>query len=330
MKILFDVEHPFAWAHGGVQVLVENLMKHLKELGVEVDYVKWWDPQQKGDIVSVFCPPTNVLRFAKQKGIKVAAYIFLDGYTSKTRMQLYFRQLLIFILRKKFHHMAGELGWNYQEIADVCIYPSDYDRTLGHQLFGMDPKRSFVILHGVDEKYLNQDIKEGCGSDYLVSVGTIHPRKNTNLLARLAKELKIPILFIGKPYDINEPYYKEFLSLVDDKYVLYRGFLSENEKINYLKDSRGYILLSKQESGCIAVLEAFALKRRVFLPDLPWARAIYDGHAEFGHLNDFNRLKLEIKDFYNSSTGKEPLPVLSWREVAKKYLEAYQSILGSN
>jgi len=331
MKVLFDAKPPFAWAHGGAQVLVEKLMQHLPELGVEVEPLRWWDEKQFGDILCLFYWPNNSILYAKKRGLKIVNYVFLDGFTSKSEMSLLARKLFIKTFRRFFNNYSTELGWNYNKIADAYIYPSNYDKYIGNYLFDAGIEKAQVILHGVDDHYLRQEWNNDRKGDYLISVGTIHERKNSLLLANIARKAKIPIMFLGKPYNLNDLYFKEFMKLVDNKYVLYMGFVEEADKIKYLKDARGFILLSRAESGNIAVLEAFALECPVFLPDLGWARGIYDGYAEFGHLNNLKKLTSQVLAFYNYPKEKDKrFPVLSWKEVTRKYLQVYTEVLENN
>jgi len=327
MKVLFDAKPPFAWAHGGAQVLVEKLMRHLTELGVEIEPLRWWDEKQTGDVLCLFYWPNSSIQYAKKRGLKVVNYVFLDGFTSKSNVSLWGRKILIKVFRSIFNNYATELGWNYNSLADAYIYPSDYDKSIGHFLFGADLSRSHVVLHGVDDRYLVKNDVFSPKGDYLISVGTIHERKNTLLLAEIAKRTKVPVMFLGKPYSSDDPYFQEFAKMVDGKYVIYKGFINETEKIGYLRQARGFILLSKAESGNIAVLEAFASGCPVFLPDLGWARGIYDGYAIFGQLADREKLIAQIRDFYSQADKiKERCPVSSWREVSEKYLEVCKDV----
>ena len=327
MKILFDVEYPFASAHGGEQVLVEGLMTHLPELGVEVEPLKWWDEKQHGDIINMFYLPSNAAKFAKIKGIKIVSYVYLDGYTSKGKKELFGRKLFIKAFNRVFANYATSLGFKYPIIADAYIYPSNPDKLMGNYLFNAELDKSYVISHGIDDKYFiekNLPVR----SNYLISISTIHERKNNVLLGKIAKKLNLPIIFLGKPYGKNDPYYLEFLSLVDNKNVIYKGFVGEAEKIEYLKRARGFILLSKTESFNYATLEAFALGCPAFLPDLGWARGLYDGYAEFGDLKDMSKLQCQIQSFYNcpDRINKKYL-VPTWKEVSQAYLDVYKSIL---
>ncbi|MFA7062326.1 MAG: glycosyltransferase family 4 protein [Pedobacter sp.] len=327
MKILFDVNHSFSYCHGGVQVLVENIMKCLPDYGVKVEPLRWWEKNQSSDILQLFYNTDAATPYAKQNGVKIVNYCFLDGYTSKGRNALALRKYMIMGFQKYLPNYANILGWNYGDIADAYVYPSLNDMNLGTYLFGADKAKSHVILHGVDDKYLEGSGNNEHRADYLVCVSTIHERKNSLLLARIARELQIPVVFIGKPYSEDNGYYREFLTYVDGKYVIYEGFVDEATKISYLKKARGFILLSKSESGCIVVLEALACGCPVFLSDLSWAKSIYDGYAQFGSLSSESVLKNQILSFYNTpKIDDKQFPVLSWQQVTRKYLDVYESL----
>ena len=72
MKVLIDYRLPFALAHGGMQVLIENTSRALSEIGVDNEFLRWWDPQQRGDILHFFGRPSvSYLRLAHQRGLPV-------------------------------------------------------------------------------------------------------------------------------------------------------------------------------------------------------------------------------------------------------------------
>lgn len=338
LKVLFDVQFPYAWVPGGgVQVHVNQLMNALNSLGVETQPLNWWDENQSGDVVSTFNWPTGKYLFAKKRGMKIVSYIFLDEFNTRTKLRRFFDRMHIYITQRFLKGNAFELGWCYPDIADAYIYPSQHDATLGGYLFGAARDKSFVILHGVPDQYFGSPNEPHVCKDYLISAARITESKNTVLLAKIAKEMKVPVLFLGKPLSNryllsdarSDPYFEEFMGLVDQKYVMYEGFIPEEEKIQRLNESRGFILLSKSESGCLAVLEALAARKQVFLPDYSWAREIYAGHATLGDMNDFRKLSRQVQAFYHQAEcGVESIfPVRPWSEVAQKYLQVYESVL---
>ena len=326
MKVLLDVDHSFAWAHGGVQTIAENLLRLLPQFGVEVEPLRWWDAKQNGDLLHTFYMPRGVHLLAKKKGMKIVCNVFLDYLASNGHLELTAKRLFIPAFKKVFRNYARELGWYFGQIADAVIFPSQYEMILGKRLFGVSREKSHVILHGVSQNCLDQgqSIERG---DFLLSLGTIHKRKNSVLLAELARELRIPMVFAGRPY-AEDVYFNEFRSLVDGGHVIYKGFVDEETKLELLRRAKGFISLSLIESGCIAVLEALACGCPVLLPSLPWARSIYKDYATFGYIKNKKKLKRQIDAFYRQPGGNlKPFPILSWKDVVAAYLSVYEIAL---
>ncbi len=327
MKVLFQTNVPFAWAHGGCQVLIENVMKEVSRQCTEVEPLRWWDQEQKGDILQLFCSPREEHLYARKKGLKVVTYCFLDGFTEKGSIALLIRRYVLSFIRRYMYDIALKQGWYIGAISDAVIFPTHYEAILGQKLFGIDSRKIHVIMHGVDARYLSTTPAVGRG-DYLVSIGTIDPRKNTLLLAQSAREARVPVVFVGKPYSDDERYFKEFINLIDNKYVIYKGYVTEEEKYKLLVSSRGFVTLSRFESGCIAVLEALAVGLRVLVPDLPWARGAYNGYVEFVKMSSRRRIISAIKTFYFSHIIKNKyFPVNSWKEVGKQYNDIYKKVI---
>jgi glycosyltransferase involved in cell wall biosynthesis len=327
MKVIVDAQIPFAWAHGGMTILVQEVVAGLRARGVDVDYCRWWDQEQKSDIYLGFGPLTLKHTYARQKGIAVVNYMFLDSFTRRNQIDLWLRAAVIRASLRLARNFVAGLGWDYARIADASVYPSDADAQLARQLFGAPLNRARVILHGVAPAYLAARQGACHDQDYLLSVSTIHPRKNSLLLARLARASRTPVRFVGKPYAENDPYFREFLQLVDGKYVCYEGFIEEERKIELLRNARGFVLFSQQESGCIAVLEAFATGCPVLLPKSRWANPLYAGHATLCSLTRIGQAAAQLRAFYDAPPVRSPFPVQSWPEVAGAYANVCEEVL---
>src|SRR5262249_22789403 len=137
--------------------------------------------------------------------------------------------------------------------------------------------------------------------DYLISVATIAPRKNSVLVARSARIAQVSVLFLGKPYNEDDPYFKEFTELVDGRLIRYTGFVSRDEKHRLLRGARGFVHMSQYESGCIALYEAAAAGLPLLLPTLPWATGVYQ-HArdkQFVPIKSPQFLAAKLRKFYD-------------------------------
>src|SRR5437667_5888698 len=111
MKVLFDVDHAFAWAHGGVQVVVEHLLVALPRLGVEVEAMRWWDSVQTGDVIHTFYKPRGQLEIAKDRGYAIVSNIFLDYLSSNGALELAAKEYFIATFKKLLPNYAKDLGW---------------------------------------------------------------------------------------------------------------------------------------------------------------------------------------------------------------------------
>ena len=332
MKVLFSYPLPFFLAHGGSQTLIEALMRELANLGVKVEPVRWWDENQTGDIIHyVSRPNSNSVRLAHEKNFKVVMTDLLDQTASRSRPRLFLQRMAIRTGRTVARGLAGNLSWGvYQEI-DAMVYAVGHEWEVAKYLFDASPQRGHIIPHGLEDEAIKQLSLPAAEADYLVSVATIHPRKNTLLLAQAARLAKVPIVFLGKPYSPDNDYFLHFKELADGQYVRYPGFVSEAEKYRYLRGARGFALLSQFESGCISVYEAAAAGLPLFLSNLPWAAKSYP-HAKNLQLAELRTAGLIASDlgrFYKQAHRRREttFPVLSWREVAKEYLRLYEKVL---
>src|ERR1700684_2130691 len=59
MKVLFDHPSPFALAHGGFQIQIEETKAALERRGIEVEVVRWWDSRQTGNLIHYFGSPSG-------------------------------------------------------------------------------------------------------------------------------------------------------------------------------------------------------------------------------------------------------------------------------
>lgn len=332
MKVLFEVSVPFWLAHGGSQVVTESLMRELPALGVEVEPARWWDSGQRGDLIHYVERPLALnVRLAHEKGYRVVVTEWLDQTASRAAWKLRGQKLLIQAASRLLGGMTARLGWSVYREADAFVFALENERRVAGYLFGLPAARGHVVGHGLEAEALRSLAEPGPEGDYLLSVATIAPRKNSLLLARAARMAEVPVLFLGKPYAEDSAYFKEFMGLVDGKYVRHGGFVPEAEKHARMRSARGYVHLSQYESGCIAVYEAAAAGLPLLLSDLPWARHGYPPNqgTTFTRPESVEGVARALGEFYaRARRGSAPtFPVESWRGIAGRYLRIYESLL---
>ena len=105
VKVLFDHPNPFLLAHGGFQIQIEQTKKALEANGVEVEWLRWWDDGQKGDLIHYFGRPHSVyIQQAHAKGIKVVMSELLTGLGSRSRVVRKAQRIFMNIARNILPH----------------------------------------------------------------------------------------------------------------------------------------------------------------------------------------------------------------------------------
>lgn len=332
MKVLFSHGLPFFLSHGGVQTFVESLMRELPALGVEVEPERWWDETQRGEIIHFVGRPNAIyIDLAKERGFKIVMTEFLDQTASRGKLALFAQRTAIQLGRKILGPLTARLAWDAYDKVHAMTYAVPHELETAVYLFGAQPTRGHVIPHGLEADAIENLSQAAEQSDYLISVATITSRKNTHLLAAAAKLAKVPVLFVGKPYSEDDPYFLSFREMVDNEYVRYAGFVTSEEKYDLLKRARGFALLSQFESGCFAIFEAAAAGLPLFLSNLPWATKPFRDAKEskFVTLDTPDRIGRQLAAFYSNAhrLSETTFPIFSSREIARRYLAIYEKIL---
>src|SRR5690242_18638533 len=95
MKVLFNYHIPFAFAHGGLQIQIEQTQAALLQSGVVVEPMRWWDETQTGDILHHFTRiPENLVSLAQRKGFKVVMTELLTEQGSRSNSRLRLQKML--------------------------------------------------------------------------------------------------------------------------------------------------------------------------------------------------------------------------------------------
>ncbi len=329
MKVLLEFDTPFSLAHGGMTTLIEALMRELTELGIVVEHFRWWDAQQKGDVIHFFQRPSPMtVVLAKQKNYHLVMTEVIDTFASLPMTQLLIHRAAYNMLMR-FIPTLRENRALYKEI-DAVVYINRHELETAMRVYGLEAAKGHVIGVGLEPEVLAELASPAAKGDYLISLGTICERKNSILLAKAARIARVPVLFVGGPLAEHDPYYQSFIAHVDQNYVRFAGYVSEHEKRRLLRAARGFVLLSSGESGCIAVHEAAAAGLSLLLPDLKWVTRGYPKSSRIltTPLEKMAVVK-KLRFLYdNPSVEKTPaIPLLTWRDIAMKYVDIYKKIL---
>lgn len=331
MKVLFNCHVPFAFAHGGMQVQIEQTMTALQKLGVPVEPLRWWDEGQTGDILHHFSriPPT-LLKAAQQKGKKVVFSDLLGGMGRRSARELLLQRFATRVLQQIIpSQRLLRFGWESYRFSDACIALTAWEAHLMGYIFNAPPERVHVVPNGVEEVFFNSAQTER--GPWLVCVGTIAPVKRMVELAEAALLAQTPLWVTGKAYSDVDPHAQRFFALAREnpKIIRYEGAIEDRAGLAQVyRQARGFVLLSQWESLSLSALEAAASECPLLLSDLPWARTTFKENARYCPITSPSQTAPFLRRFYDDAPGLKPPPKPpTWKDVAIQLKGIYESLL---
>ena len=331
MRVLIDHGLPFAFAHGGHRTQVEQTRLGLAAAGAEVEWMRWWDPAQAADVLHVFAPAEiSYLRTAREQERKIVLTSLLTAECNQppSRWRTKRAKLALFDRLPGFGGVNATLPWKVFDLVALNIVGLEIEARVLREAYGVPAERVAVVPLGLSDAYLRQPpaVSDRTNAPCLVCTGTITARKRTNDLARLARRAQVPILFVGKGYRPDDPYFLEFQSLVDGKFVRHVGHVeSEAEMIELYLAARGFVIFSEIENWCLSAHEAAACGLPVLLRPLPWAHERFGDQATYFAGEPVADAAV-LRRFYEVA-ATAPAPKVrqwSWAEVGALLLDAYR------
>lgn len=335
MKVLFDHPNPFLLAHGGFQIQIEQTKKALEEIGVEAEWLRWWDSDQSGNIIHFFGRPSGgYIDFAHQKGLKVAMSELLTGLGSRSESQRRLQKTLMNISQQLLpSSFTARLSWDAYQKSDAIIALTPWEKQLMIEMFDAPPGRVHVVPNGVEDIFFAEPERGKLNPDrskWLVCTATITPRKRVLELTESAILAETPMWIIGKPYSETDPYFLHFLDIVrtSSGLIRYEGGISDRTRLAEIYQSaRGFVLLSTMESLSLSALEAAASGCPLLLSNLPWAVTTFGSDASYCPITSPNKMAARLKEFYDNSPNLliSP-PPCNWKAVAELLQSIYSNL----
>jgi glycosyltransferase involved in cell wall biosynthesis len=332
MKILFDHHLPFSLAHGGVQIQIEQTRAALQKIGIEVEFLRWWDEAQRGDLIHFFSAPSNnYLTQARTKNLPVVVTELFTATCNRSTLRLRCQGFFVkSALALPFGNgVKQQLAWTAYGNCDHNIVGLEAERNVLQTVYNVAPEKIAVVPLGLSDNYL----RAGGGAreeSHLICTGTITERKNSIALAEMARAAQVPILFVGKPYSEKDDYWRRFQKLIDEKFVKYHPFVAgESEMISLLQCSRGFVLMSWYENWCLSAHEAVACGLPLLLQNQNWSRERFGNQARYFEKIGFSEGNVKILRQFWEDAPKLAAPkikLFSWMEAAEELRGIYERV----
>ena len=330
MKIILDCHVPAMLAHGGAQIQIEQTQRALQSIGVEAEYLRWWDVQQAGDLIHFFGRmPADQIRFAQKKGLKVVMAELLTASGSQNAAQRFIRRAFRWTAENVAPPgLATAFQWESYRLADACVALTPWEKHLMASKFGAALEKIIVVPNGVEEVFFQSPAT--ARGEWLVCTATITERKRVLELAHAAVAAQTPVWLIGRAYADNEPYAQKFFAFAKQhpQFIRYAGGVNDRAELAKIyRAARGFVLLSAMESLSLSALEAAACGCPLLLGDLPWAHSIFGARATYCPLAGV-AAAAALRKFYAAAPDLPPPPQpATWRDVAEQLKSVYKKVL---
>jgi len=325
---------PFSVAHGGLTTQILCTREALRQTGVEVEFLRWWDSRQTGDVLHFFGRiPTQLVRAAHEGGMKVVQAELLTEQGSRSRLRLRLQRFLTRAMRRASPpQVASSFHWDSYQLADACVALTEWEARLMKTLYNAPPGKVHVVPNGVEDTFLNS--RPAARGPWLVCTATITERKRVLELARAAVRAQTPLWVIGEPYSESDAYARRFAALAQahPRFLRYEGPIRDRARLAQVyRETRGFVLLSAMESLSLSALEAAACECPVLLSRLPWADTVFGQSACYCPITSSTaRTARCLRQFYDAAPGLKPPPrPMTWLQIGQQLKRIYETLSGA-
>jgi glycosyltransferase involved in cell wall biosynthesis len=225
--------------------------------------------------------------------------------------------------------------------ADKFVTISNTTKDNFLSLYPQASDRTFYIGSGLHtwafEKSDASDVKKitgkfGIKAPYILSVGTIQPRKNyVNMIKAFAqfkeRNNDFTYVIVGKDGWMFDDVYTTVNDLGIEDSVIFTKYAEETELKALYDGASAMMFCSFAEGFGLPLLEARARKIPVIASDIPVHREVVDGYGEFCDPNDPSDISKSIESAISNRVMdkklKQILEEFSWEGVAKRLIEVY-------
>ena len=320
-------------AHGGAQIQIEQTKAGLEDQGVEVEYLRWWDKAQRGDLIHYFGTASNsYLAIARTAGMPVVMTNLFTETCNRSQARLVRQGWLIQAALKipLLRQVKSQLNWNTYRHASHNVVGLECEKYVLEKVYRVPTERISIVPLGLSETFLNAG-PGSRGENHLITTGTITERKNSVILAELAHAAQVPVLFVGKPYHPNDSYWLRFKKLIDNRWVKHQPHTdSEMEMAMHLQAARGFVLMSRFENWCLSAHEAIACGLPLLVQDQNWSRERFVNQARYFQTIGFSEENVRrLKQFYADAhqLATPAIKLHSWVEVGGSLKKVYEQVL---
>jgi glycosyltransferase involved in cell wall biosynthesis len=235
----------------------------------------------------------------------------------------------------------------FLEAADAVIAVSEHTKRDAMRFYGLDEAKIHVVYEGVDARFRPAPAEaiarvrrdHGLPSKFILSLGTIEPRKNlTSLLEAYhtlrARGSEVGLVIVGQKGWLYEGFFRRLHELGLDNEVVFTGFVPDADLPAIYSAAELFVFPSLYEGFGLPVLEALACAAPVVtsdsssLPEVAGDAALLVDPTSVGHLVEAMTTVLESEDVRADLKARGPRQAarFNWDKAARETLAVYRSV----
>jgi glycosyltransferase involved in cell wall biosynthesis len=236
----------------------------------------------------------------------------------------------------------------FLQAAGAVIAVSEHTKRDAMEFYGIDEAKIHVIYEGVDSRFRPAPVQAmtrvrqayNLPERFILSLGTIEPRKNLSSLLEAYRVLRdqgseLGLVIVGKKGWLYEGFFHRLRELGLEDEVLFTGFVPDGDLPAICSAAELFVFPSLYEGFGLPVLEAMACGAPVItsnvssLPEVAGDAALLVDPASVRELTEAMAVVLEDEELRTSLQSKGPRQAakFSWERAARETLAVYQSVL---
>jgi len=165
--------------------------------------------------------------------------------------------------------------------------------------------------------------------DYFLFLGTLEPRKNPLKLIeafhifKTTTQSNMKLVFAGKKGWLYEEVLEYILRHKLENEVIFTGFISDEEKLVLLQETKAFVFLSLYEGFGIPALEALRLHTPTLLSDIPVFHELFGSNALYTNHTDANKIANSMQKILNAPPyiNQKDFEKFSWTKAANSLIK---------
>lgn len=220
--------------------------------------------------------------------------------------------------------------------ASSIVVITDSDRNATEVIFGLEKTKIRIVPNGVADSFFSakpdQWRKTYGDKKFVLSVGAIQRRKNQLLLAAACNRLKLPLVLLGPVLKGQITYAQQVTEAMRQNESIggrwIQNFTNEDElMVSAYAACRVFVLLSRQETQPLSVMQAMAARKPVLLLEAAYAQDPLFRSLPRAYCADMRVVAESMERIWNKPVPTELPRDYSWNQVASRLHELYCHVM---